>query len=756
MGSIYAFDLKESYFNDYSFRGGNRTSGLSAITHRSTLTNEAGGDSFTNEAAGTSQTLYGATLSIERTGFTLHEASTVLANGSFAGTSSYSGGFSETSEGEGSDSFTLGRTRIQNTKGATFSIYDENQTGVAVNVTGTLAGVGGYASFSVEKKFTAAGWVQGDSFQGWVSTLVPVTVRSVSWFTTYSNQLVTLSSMTVPGLHEVVSWQSVPSFDLKHTTSEFTSSQLSFTLDTAETRAFFEGRVQGSELWTANQFLGVNGERGLWVIRPPQTPALLNDALQAVGDWRWSKREAAGLPITEHRARWTGEGLATYSMDQLPVGPDSTTTHYTLEVRGAKTLRYHYVADGELKESSLVIPQILFSTITGESIEYTTRRVAATALATCPAIFITGDEFTRKTVAGVSLRSVATWSASVYQVGEYAYSKGRTSGQSVFVQAVEGASFDNKTSVQEEWNGQRTPKTWTERVGYGFVSEAAAQPVCFVQGRARGYLPFHFQGGEPGQLYREAGGNLLSTSGELTKVFGTGELAPCSDMVGEAGRSRLDPPCRCSSLTLEKINDASTVGIPFWSAVSYSTSRELWVVFESKLFKSTETFQRSSYQSGTTTAHPLETFTLHREWLPDTKTSAAARSFAFTVEGPNLLKKYGTIGVTLAGRVDPGGECWYSTQPQDSIIFASAKGILWWAGACLEATLVRGNGRPAMREATQAGEGARTIAFDGQAMRYQTTPMLALAPGGDLVYHNVTAAQDASHWPMFLIESATA
>lgn len=756
MGSLYSFDRKVSYFNDYSFRGSHSTEGVSLVVQRSTLTNEAGGDSFTHEAAGTTTSSYAATRRLDRTGFTLHEATTLSASGTQAGTSSYEGGFSEEDSSEGTFSVELRRTRIQNTTGATFSSYDENQAGVVVDVTGLIEGAGEYLSFSSERRFTALGSFKGETYEAWFTTQVPVTVESVSWFTTFKGTKRTTSSSTFQGLHEITSYQSVASFDFQQTTSQFTSSFVSYSVDggSDNKKGFFEARLQGQELWTAHHLIGVGGEKGLWIVRPPVIPSRMNDLLERVGEWQWSKQGGAGVTESSNRAQWEGEGLVTYEMDQLPFS-DSTSLA-SIELRKERTLNYNYVEDGKLKKSSSTLSGSTFVSTVLEGVGFSTSRVPATELTTCPGIFLVGDGFTQRTVSGSVLRFVATYSIGTFQTSEPVYAKGNNSSSSLYEQEVEGASIYQETQLSEQINGDRTPKSWTSAMPLGFVSEVMVSPVCFIQGRARGYLPFHFQGGEPGQLYREAGGNLLSTSGELTKVFGTGELAPCSDMVGEAGRSRLDPPCRCSSLTLEKINDASTVGIPFWSAVSYSTSRELWVVFESKLFKSTETFQRSSYQSGTTTAHPLETFTLHREWLPDTKTSAAARSFAFTVEGPNLLKKYGTIGVTLAGRVDPGGECWYSTQPQDSIIFASAKGILWWAGACLEATLVRGNGRPAMREATQAGEGARTIAFDGQAMRYQTTPMLALAPGGDLVYHNVTAAQDASHWPMFLIESATA
>lgn len=756
MGSIYGFNLERSYFNGFSYQGQGRTEGLSSTVNQSTGTLENAGDSFTFEQGGTGSTSFTASLVIDATGFTLHEGSTITGFGTFAATTEYEGGFSETDSGEGDISFTLGNTVIQNTKGATFSSYSENQGGVVNDVTGMFSNAGAHVSFSTVRKLTARGLVSGDTFVGWDSTRIPVTVQSVSWFTTYAQKRVALSSSTVQGLHEVVSWNSVASRDLIETTAEFTSSMVSYSVDTAADNklGIFEGRFQGQELSTANLPLGINGERGLWLIRPPATPEDLNAALAKVGDWAWSKRDGAGIPETKDGAQWTGEGMVTYATEQLSFWSDSSTHAFSLELRSEQTLSYNYVADGKLKKTSQVIPGATFLTTVGERISFSTKRVPHTQFTTCPGIFLVGDEFTQNTVYGITLRQIATYSAETVQLGEYAFEVGAESGSTVFIQAVEGASFNNLTSVSQSVGGDRSPKSVTQAMEFGYVTEAHSPPVCFVQGKARGYVQFHAEGRTRYLMFEEAGGAFLSTEGDLQGIFGTGDVAPCSDMMGEPGRTRLDPPCNCTSRTLERLNTQRTITIPQWSFSLYSTSREVWGVVDDELAQSTQSFNRSSYTSTTTTARPFETFTIHHEWLPDSKASQERRSFAFTVEGPNLLTRRGTVEVTLGGGgVDSAGNFWYSTQPTDNLIFASEKGILSWAGACLDVTLQGEKGKPVTRQATQAGPGARTIGFDKQAMRFSTSPMVALAPGGSPIFFDVTQGTDASHWPALSVET---
>lgn len=754
MADIYAFNLPDSYFNDFSFAGSGQTEGISAITHNSTLSNEDEGDSFSLEGHGQSQTEWTAALTLDRTGFTLEEGTTVQFSNDFAGTTELEGGFSETEEGEDSGSFTLGYTVRQYTEGNTAHFFAADHNGVILDFSAELDGVISVSS-TVEKKLTAIGIVEGDTYESWTSKIVPVPVGSTTWFTTLDSEgKLSLTSASTKGLHDVVSWYSVEGILFVETTYEFTITTVSYAEDGEATRGFFEGRRQGNYLKSANALLGVNGERGLRVQHPGEIPEDMNAVYDALGEWDWSEQKLAGVKEQEDGATWAADGMRVRSMKQVSVWTDTPTVLFTLELRPDITIRFNYVENGELLESSSVIHGSTFETTMFEGEDYSTERVTYMARETCFGVFLIGDEFTQETVQGTTIRDLLSTSAETVKIAETAFGAGIESSTAVFIDGAEGAAYDNATSYSQQVGGQRNDKQWTELVGYGFQTQGVRQPVAYIKHGARGYVPFYVENTQNMMLFKEAGGAILSTTGEQTVTFGTHQLAPCSDMLGEEGRSRLDSPCNCTTDTITRFNTDETVTIPKWEGKTYSTTHEVWDVVDGEITKSEESLILTSYEEGTTTAHPVETFSISRRWISDAVSSEDSRRFRYTLRGPDLLTVQGTVEVSLGGgRVNANEPFWRSYQPADSVIFAGGKeGFLWWAGLCLDLAIIDKDSNPSLKHIPHGGDDVATYDLGDKAVRYRSSPMLVAVPGASPIFYPVLAAVDAGFWPALSIE----
>lgn len=756
MANIYAFDLPDSYFNEFSFSGNGNTEGESAITHNSTLSNENEGDSFYQEVHGQTQSVWTAQLMLERTGFTQEEGTTVSFAGDFAGTTEYEGGeLTDTASGEDSDSYELGYTIRQYTDGNTAHFFAADHNGVIADFSFEVEGSPLILSEFVEKKATAVGLVAGDTYESWTSKEVPVTVVSTTWFTSLNDAgLMILTSDTTQGLHDVVSWFTVEGILLVEATQEFALTEISYSTDDENKKGFFEGRRIGNYLKTANALLGVNGERGLWVLHPREIPDDMDAAIAALGEWDWSEQELAGVKEQEDGATWAADGMRVRSMKQVSVWTDTPTVLFTLELRPDITIRFNYVENGELLESSSVIHGSTFETTMFEREDYSTERVTYMARETCFGVFLIGDGFTQETVQGTTIRDLLSTSAETVKIAETAFGVGVESSSSVFVQGIDGAVYDNATSYSQQVGGQRNDKQWTELVGYGFQTQGVRQPVAYIKHGARGYVPFYVENTQNMMLFKEAGGAILSTTGEQTVTFGTHQLAPCSDMLGEEGRSRLDSPCNCTTDTITRFNTDETVTIPKWEGKTYSTTHEVWDVVDGEITKSEESLILTSYEEGTTTAHPVETFSISRRWISDAVSSEDSRRFRYTLRGPDLLTVQGTVEVSLGGgRVNANEPFWRSYQPADSVIFAGGKeGFLWWAGLCLDLAIIDKDGNPSEAHLPHGDDDAATYDIQDKAVRWKTSPMLVAVPGASPIFYPVLAAVDAGFWPALSIE----
>ena len=725
--AFYTFEQDRTYDQGYvqdkylSTDASSETGSTGATTFTGSPT------SFTDHATNLTNETHHHALSVDGLNFTFINETTHSVHGSWQGTSD-DGVTPTTTNGTSDYVYNLGFTTEFHQDGINFSSARHDTNGLLGSITGTTGAFTHRIPEDFTKEFYASGATEGESRMPGTTLESPITIQSVSWsINTLGNPESFTHATTILGT--TTAQLSFVDFDFE--TSSFESTLMGETGE-AVTIPFNVNYVEAISMRPQECPFGVVAGRGLMAVHFDFDEGIgqrfYEDPLAAL-DWSYP----GAMDVITEDSSWEAFALVTLELGQGTYN-SVIDDDISLELRGETSITYH-IPDGEggLDIATLEVAGITFEATGYSGLAYGTYPALALVVSTCDGVFITYEDSeagTNGTRLGVSTRSV--WGTSV------AYSLATDTivpiysveGTTTEEANVAGLVIQRHTVESRQLGGNASPMQFVEAREIGIGSDSPSLPVLFYRQPVGGFVEFRAEITNDLELFHSRSFRAVSMEGETGTTFDASRLAPCTDNFGQEGRTRLDPPCRCSETTLT-MEGTDTATVPFWSVETTELSRVGWSMEDGEPASYESTYQGTE---GFTEGDPLtitltDNVTLYRGWIFGGNNHEA--SFTYMLEFPSLVSQKGTVEVFLLYPKDPRGVRWESTNAGEGLIMGARdeQAFLTWAGLALELTLADSTGGTTETVITHAGEGQTSFALDGRNAYMQTCPMVTPMPG---------------------------
>lgn len=725
--AFYTFEQDRTYDQGYVQDKYLTTDVFSEIGSTGDTIFTGGPTSFTDHATNVTNETHHYTLSVDGLNFTSINDTTHSENASWQGTSD-DGVTPTITNGTSNYVYNVGYTTVFQQNGINYTSARYDTDGLIGNVKGTTGAYTHMIPVDSTREFYAMGATEGDTRTINTTIESPVTVQSVSWSINFLGKPESFTYATsILGTITV----ELAFVDFDSATSMFESTRMS---ETEEATALPRNvnYVPAISLRPQECPFGVAAERGVMAVHFDFDAEIgqrfYEDPLKCL-DWSYP----GAMDVVIEDSSWEAFALVTLEVGQ---GTYNSVVNdaITLEIRRETSITYH-VPDGSggLDISTIEIAGSTLEAIGYYGLAYGTYPELALVLTTCEGVFITYEDSeagTNGTRMGVSTRSVwdtmKAYSIAVDTIVPVYSIEGTTTEEI----NVAGLSINRHTIESRQLGGQASPMEFVEAREIGVASDSPSLPVLFYRKPVGGYVEFGAKDTIELELFHSKSFNVVSVEGNTGTTFEPSLLAPCSDQFGFDGRTRLDPPCRCSetSITLE---GTFTTTASRWTAETTELSRVGWSIEDGIPVSYESTYQGTQgyNEQDTLTTTLTDIVTLYRGWIYGGNNHEA--SFTYFLEFPSLVTQKGTVEAFLLYQKDARGFHWASTNANDGLVLGARdeQAFITWAGLALELTLADSTGGTTQTVITHAGEGQIRFDLEGRNAYLQTCPMLTPMPG---------------------------
>jgi len=725
--AFYTFEQERTYDQGYVQDKYLSTDAFSETGSTGDTTFTGGPTSYTDHATNLTNETHHHVLSVDGLNFTSIDETTHSEHASWQGTSD-DGVTPTTTNGTSDYVYSLGFTTEFHQDGTNFTSARYDTNGLLESITGTTGAFTHRIPEDSTKEFYAAGATEGDTRTIDTTLESPVTIQSVSWSINERGKPESFTYATTI-LGTTTAQLSFVDFDYETTSFEST-----FMGETGEATALPSNvnYLEAISMRPQERPFGVVAERGLMAVFFPFDAGIgqrfYEDPLAAL-DWSYP----GAMDVVTENSSWKAFALVTLELGQ---GTYNSVVNdaISLELRKETSLTYH-VPDGEggLSIATVEIAGVTFEATGYYGLAYATYPELTLLLTTCEGVFITYEDSeagTNGTRLGVSTRSVWGTSMAYSLATDTIVPVYSVEGTTTEEASVAGLVVQRHTVESRQLGGNASPMEFVEMREIGVGSDSPSLPVLFYCQPVGGYVEFDAGVTHDLELFHSRSFRSVSVEGDTGTTFDLSRLAPCTDNFGQHGRTRLDPPCRCSE-TIITMEGTATATVPSWSVETTELSRVGWSMEDGEPVSYESTYQGTE---GYTEGDPLtitltDTITLYRGWIAGGNNHEA--SFTYLLEFPSLVAQKGTVEVFLLYPKDPRGMLWESTHAQEGLIMGARdeQAFLTWAGLALELILVDSTGGTTSTALTHAGDGQASFALEGRNAYMQTCPMLTPMPG---------------------------